>query len=173
MSQANPSKWNEITESLSAFWVERNVRERNALILAITVITLTLIYVVLITPAWTGRTQLEKSLPVLRQQVAQLQALAKQATELASVNALPAVSTNKESIDATLKRSGIKPQSIVFNGDLIKIQLAATPFAAIVTWLDEMQKSSRLSVIDATFEAQGKVGDVNATMTLRRQSMDK
>ena len=73
-----------------------------------------------------------------------------------------------ESIKAALEAKGIKPQSVTLSGGLAKVQLAAVSFAGTLNWLDEMQKTARLSVADANIVVQDKPDTVNATLTLRR-----
>ncbi|HJU71093.1 MAG TPA: type II secretion system protein GspM [Paucimonas sp.] len=160
-------------EPLSAFWIERNARERNALALAALAILLALVYLLLIAPALAGRAQLEKSLPALRQQAAELQALSKQAVALDNNAAPPAATVTKESIEASLARKGLKPQSVVLTGELVKVQLATASFAGIVAWLDEMQKTARLSLAEGNIETLAAIDTVNATLTLRQQKSDK
>lgn len=163
---------NGLLESLAAFWMERNARERKAIALAALVIVLALIYSIFIGPALAGRAQLEKALPPLRQQAAELQLLSKQATALAGVTAPPAVVITKDSLEAALTRRGLKPQSVVLTGELVKVQFESASFAGIVNWLDEMQKNARLSVVEANIEALAPVDMVNATLTLRQQRND-
>lgn len=168
----NLSILNGLLESLAVFWRERNARERKAIVLAALVIVLALIYSIFIGPALAGRAQLEKALPALRQQAAELQLLSKQATALAGVTAPPAVVITKDSLEAALTRRGLKPQSVVLTGELVKLQFESASFAGIVNWLDEMQKNARLSVVEANIEALAPVDMVNATLTLRQQRND-
>jgi general secretion pathway protein M len=165
----NSNRLNGLKESLSAFWMERNARERNVLTLASVVIVLALLYLLFISPALDGRAQLQKNLPALRQQAAELQALAKQASTVAAVSAPPAPVLTKESIEAALARQGLKPQSVVNTGELTKVQLSSSSFSGLVNWLDEMQKTARLSLVEANIEALAPVDTVNASLTLRQQ----
>lgn len=155
-------------QPLSAFWVERNARERSVLVLAALAILLALVWLLLIDPALAGRAQLEKSLPALRQQAAELQALSKQALALDNGAAPPVASATRENIETSLARKGLKPQSVAVTGQLVKVQLAAASFAAIVAWLDEMQKTARLPLAEGNIETLAAVDTVNATLTLRQ-----
>lgn len=156
--------------SFSEFWAARNARERAMLMGAAGVVTLGLAYVLLIGPALAGRDQLNKNLPVLRQQVAHLQALAKEAAVLSENPTAPLLATSKENIEAALARNGLKAQSVMLNGDVVKIQLAAVSFAGTLNWLDEMQKTALLSVVDANIVALTQADTVNAIITLRKPS---
>ena len=159
---------NQSSLSFSEFWAARNARERTLLAVAALVVAFGLGYAVLIDPALTGREQLNRSLPVLRQQVAQLQALAKQAALLSEKPVAPPISMSRENIEAALARNGLKAQNVMLSGDFAKVQLSAVSFASTLYWLEDMQKTARLSATDANIVALDKPDMVNATFTLRQ-----
>lgn len=159
---------NQSRQSLAEFWIARDARERTMLAAAAVAALLGLFYALLIDPALTGRDQLNKNLPELRRQVAQLQVLAKEAVAFSGKSIPPATATSEESIRTALARRGLKPQSVLLTGDLVKVQLAAVSFAGTLEWLDEMQKSARLSVADANIVALAQPDMVNATLILRQ-----
>lgn len=162
-------KLSGVKQTASNFWSERNRRERIMLTAAIVVIVLGLFYLLLIDPAASGRKDLEKKLPALRQQAAEVRALAKEASGLSGSSAAPVPAMTRDSLEASLTRKGLKPQSVTLTGELAKVQLAAVSFAGTVDWLDELQRTARLSVVDANIEAQAQADTVNATVTLRQQ----
>ncbi len=155
-------------QSLSEFWAAREARERAMLVVAVVVIAFGLIYALLIDPALAGRNQLSKNLPVLRQQAAQLQALAKEAAALSGKSVAPVAVMSRESIEAALLRKGLKPQNVTLAGGVAKVQLAAVSFSGTLNWLDEMQKTAQLSVSDANIVALAQPGMVDVTLTLRQ-----
>lgn len=159
---------NQSGQSFSEFWAARNARERAMLAAATIVVALGLIYALLIAPALTGREQLSKNMPVLRQQVAQMQALSKEVKALSGISAPPIPAMSKESIEAALARKGLKPQSVILTGDLAKVQLAAVSFAGTLSWLDDMQKNALLSVTDANIIALAQADIADVTLTLRQ-----
>lgn len=146
----------------------RDARERAMLAVAAVAVALGLFYALLIDPALTGRSQLNKNLPELRQQIALLQALAKEAAALSGKAAKPVTAISEESIKTSLAGKGLKPQSVTLSGDLAKVQLASASFAGTLAWLDDMQKTARLSVVDANIVALAEPDMVNATLTLRQ-----
>lgn len=154
--------------SLAEFWEVRDARERAMLSAAAAVVSFGLIYALLIDPALTGREQLNRNLPLLRQQVAQLQALAKQAEALSGKPATAVAALSRENIEAALARSGLKPQSLISTGDYAKVQLAAVSFAGTLSWLNEMQKTALLYVVDANIVALAQADRVDVTLTLRQ-----
>ena len=152
------------------FWAARDARERFMLAVAALVVAFGLVYILLINPALAGRDSLNKNLPLLRLQVAQMQALAKQAAVLSVKSAVPPAAMSKENIEAALARNGLKPQSVLLTGDYAKVQLASVSFSATMDWLDDMQQTALLSVVDANIVALPKPDMVNATFTLRQPS---
>ena len=159
---------NQSRQSLAEFWIARDARERAMLAAAAATAALGLFYALLIDPALTGRDQLNKNLPELRRQVAQLQELAKEAATFSGKSAPPAAAMSEEGIKTALARKGLKPQSVLLTGDFVKVQLAAVSFSGTLAWLDDMQKSARLSVVDANIVALAQPDTVNATFTLRQ-----
>ena len=154
--------------SFSEFWAARDARERAMLAVAALVVTFGLFYALLIDPALAGRERLNKDLPVLRQQVAQMQAMAKEAAALSGKPAAPPIALSRENIEAALARNGLKPLSVMLTGDFAKVQLAAVSFSGTLNWLDDMQKTALLSVTDANIVALAQPDMVNATITLHQ-----
>lgn len=161
-----------INQAVSEFWNARNERERKQLALALALAVFALVYMLLIEPAYLGREQLKKNLPALRQQATELQALSKDAATLASVSVPPAPEMTRESVEAAMARAGLQSQNIAITGNLAKIQLSSVSFAGMLTWLDEMQKTARISVVEANITAQAQADMVNATLTLRQQKSE-
>jgi general secretion pathway protein M len=99
--------------------------------------------------------------------------MAREASGLAGrASAAPAVVLTQESLEASLARKGIKPQSVVLTGEIAKVQLSAASFAGTIDWLDELRRTAKVSVIDANVEAQAQTDIVNATLTLRQQKSE-
>ncbi|GAA4022232.1 type II secretion system protein GspM [Actimicrobium antarcticum] len=160
---------NRLRDAAAAFWNDRSTKERKQLLIIGSVILAALIYLLLIDPALSGRAQLRKSLPELRQKAAEIQQLSRDAVALAANPAPPPPVITKESMEASLAARGLKPQSVVVTDEVIRLQLTSASFAALIGWLDEVQKTMRLSVIDTTITALTASDMVNATLTLRQQ----
>ncbi|HCN91475.1 MAG TPA: general secretion pathway protein GspM, partial [Oxalobacteraceae bacterium] len=108
----------ELTESVAGFWLERNARERTILTAGAALIMLGLVYAVFFGPALNGRVQLQKSLPSLRQQAADMQAMAREAARLAGVTSPPPAIVTKESVEALLTQKGFKSPTVAVSGDV-------------------------------------------------------
>ncbi|MDF3035533.1 MAG: type secretion system protein [Paucimonas sp.] len=155
-------------DALMAFWAERDARERKILMVGGTALLAILLYMILIGPALTGRAKLNKSLPTLRQQSAEMQMLARQATSLRSTESDSlAVEASDETIGNSLVRRGLKPRSVTQTGNQIRVQLPDSSFSAISAWLAEIQQESGLAVTEIQVDAQKTIDIVNANITLR------
>ncbi|OFZ67904.1 MAG: general secretion pathway protein GspM [Betaproteobacteria bacterium RBG_16_56_24] len=163
---------NQYRQSFSAFLAARDARERALLSAAAVAVLLGLYYALLIGPALAGREHLNRNLPVLRQQAAQLQALSKEAAALSGKTAAPPIAMSKEIIEAALTRNGLKPQSVTLTGDFAKVQFAAVSFSGTLDWLEDMQRTAMLSVADANIVALTIPDTVDATISLRQQRKD-
>lgn len=150
-----------------SFWLARTPKERVYLTVGGIVVLLALVYLLLIDPAIQGRAKLERALPSLHQQNAQMQALAQEAAALGNAAAGAGAPVTREALEQSLTRYGMKPQSVAMLGDFAKVQLNDVPFAKLTAWLDETQRVARASVQDANLVAQGAPGNVNAVLTLR------
>jgi general secretion pathway protein M len=151
------------------YWNARAPRERRILAALGGVVLLALLYLLLIEPAVSGRQQLQKTLPALRSQVSQVQGMSRElsATKPASqANVQPAT---KESIEASLARVGLKPQSVTVSAELIRVQLNGVSFSALSAWIDQVAKALAISVTEASIVAQTQPDIVSATLTLRQQ----
>lgn len=158
-----------LKESFAVFWNARDARERTILSSALVALALLLIYAIFIAPALSGRAQLNKDLPALRQQAAELSAMARQASELANTAVPPASPVTQESVAASLTSRGMKAQSLAVTDDMVRIQLSAVSFSGLLDWIDEQQRTTRLTVIEANFIAQPQSDTVNANLTLKQQ----
>jgi len=160
-------------QALSSFWEQRDQRERLILSVGIAAIVLALLYLLLIEPAISGRERLEKNLPVLRQQAATFQAQAREAATLAGKGTANVPPITREGIESSLSRRGLRAQNLSVTPDLIRLQLPSASFSEMISWLNEMQKASRISVVEASVTALDTSDTVSATLTLRQQKADQ
>lgn len=157
-----------IQQSAAAFWSVRDARERRMLLIAAAVVVAALYYLLLIAPALTGRELLARNTPQLREQVAQLQALSTRATGLTGKTETSVAVMNKETLTAALAAHGLKAKTVSVTGELAQIQLAGVSFTNTLGLLDELQKSSRISVSETKITALPLPDQIDATFTLRQ-----
>lgn len=154
----------------AAWWSARSEQEQRMLSIGGAVVALGLVWGVLVDPALSGRARLQKELPQLNQQVAELQALAGEATQLAAQPVAQPQPLSKDGVAARLQASGLTTQNLAVTGDYIKVEFKGVPFAGLVTWLDAMRREQRVTVQEGGVTQQGPAGQVDANLTLRQES---
>jgi general secretion pathway protein M len=162
------SSLSHLRERASLAWMARTEQERKFLSVGGAVVALALVYAIFIDPALSGSAQLRKDLPRLRQETAQLQALALEAGELARQPVLSPTPMTRETLSAGLLARGMTPTSLTMTGDYAKLQFSGVSFANLVSWLDAQRREGKVLVQDAQFGAQSPAGNVDATLTLRQ-----
>ena len=163
-----PNKFNQLKESALVYWNGRTEQERRFLAIGGAVVALALLYAVFIDPALTGRAQLRKALPELRQQAAQVQSLAAEAAELARQPVTQVVPMTRESLTSSLAARGLKAETITLTGEVARVQVKGASFAGLVTWLDAQRRESHVTAQDVNLVAQGGEGLVDGAVTLRQ-----
>jgi len=166
MSKTNP--FQELRLRADAFWQVRTEQERKLLRIGGIVVGLGLFYGVLVDPALTGRATLQKTLPELHQQAAEMQNMAREAQALQGQNNIAPTPMTRDNLTAGLAARGLTAQSLNVTGEYAKLQFTGAQYAGIVAWLDAIRIESRIAVVDASFTAQDAPGVVNASLTLRQ-----
>ena len=164
------AKFGALRERALAYWLARTEQERKFLGVGAAIVVVSLVYALLLAPALEGRDTLQRSLPALRQQAAQLQTLAAEASTLAATPAPAAPPMTREALLASMGQRGLTAGSITMTGEYAKVQLNGVSFANLVSWLDAQRRENRIQVQDAAFTALAAVGQVDATLTLRQNN---
>jgi general secretion pathway protein M len=159
-----------VVQTSSRYWAERNLREQRMLLAGMAAILATLIYLLLVAPAQTGIARYNRSLPEMRQQVAQLQALTQEAVTLPQGDAAAATAPlTREGLEASLQRRGLKAESLSASGETVRVELKSASFSSLTEWLNEARVGFQLAVSEATVTAQPTPDVVNASLVLRQQ----
>jgi general secretion pathway protein M len=162
--------YHQLKDRLALYWLARTGQERKFLAAGAAVAVLALLYSLFIGPALAGRAQLQKDLPLARQQAAQLQALAREAGDLANQPVPQLTPMTRDSLSASLAARSITPQALTMTGEYAKLQVSGVSFANLVSWLDAQRRENRIMVQDASVTAQSKEGQVDATLTLHQNA---
>ena len=157
-----------LRERALAYWLARTEQERKFLAIGAAVVLVALVYALLLAPAIEGRDRLQRSLPQLRQQAAQLQTMAAEAGALAANPAPPPAPMTREALTASLAQRSLVPGSLTLTGEYAKVQFNNVSFANLVAWLDAQRRENRIQVQDAAFTRLPAAGQVDATLTLRQ-----
>ena len=158
----------QLKERMAVWWLARTEQERKYLTVGGAISVAALVYVIGIDPALTGRDALRKQLPELRQQSAELQAMALEASQLASRPVVQPTPMTEASLKASLTARGITPTSIGVTGEYVKLQMSGVSFANLVMWLDAQRRENRITVQDMVATPQGAPGQVDAAITLHQ-----
>ena len=163
------SSFGNLKSQLAVDWLARTEQERKFLTIGGGVVLGALVYLLFISPAVTGRAQLQKALPQLRQDAAQLRTMALEAGDLARQPPAQGTPMARETLAASLTAMGMNPQSLTLTGEFAKVSLTGVPFSSLVAWFDTQRREGRINVQDATISAAGEGGKVDATFTLRQE----
>lgn len=165
---------NGFKDKLALYWMARTEQERKFLSVGGAIAMLALVYGVFLAPALEGSARLRKELPLLKQQKAQLEALAKTAAELSGQTAPQVTPMSRETLSASLSARGIKPESLTMTGEFAKVQVSAVAFSNLMAWLDAQRLENRISVLEAAITLPNAPspppGQVDATVTLRQNT---
>lgn len=157
-------------ERLALAWLARTEQERKVLAIGAALAALALVYGLFVAPALAGKAALEKELPQLRTQNAQLRAMALEAGELARQPVVQVTPMTRESLTASLAAVSITPQSVAMTGEFARLQLSGVSFANLVGWLDAQRRENRVGVQESTVTALAVAGQVDASLTLRQDA---
>jgi general secretion pathway protein M len=158
----------QFKESVTLYWLGRTEQERKFLGAGGAVVVLALVYSVAIDPALTGKANLQRDLPKLRLQAAELQALALEAGDLARQPPVQPAPMTKEALSASLLARSLTPASLSVTGEYAKLQFTGVSFANLEGWLETQRRENRAAVLEATFTGQTPAGNVDATLTLHQ-----
>lgn len=163
-------KINAVRANAAAWWSVRTEQEQRMLSIGGAVVALGLVWGVLIDPALSGRAELQVRLPKDNQQLAEMQALAGEATQLAAQPVAQPQPLSKDGVAARLQAAGLSTQNLAVTGDYIKVEFKGVPFAGLVSWLDAIRREQRVTVQEGSVTQQGAAGQVDASLTLRQES---
>jgi general secretion pathway protein M len=158
-------------DALRQFWAERAPRERSILAAGGALLALVLVYWLLIEPAWTGITRLERSLPQLRANAAELESLLSEVRALRARAGVANVSAAEArgAIDASLARSGVKAARVVplSDGDM-QLTFSDVSFGHWAPWLAgiERELGARATAVTVTGR-DATPGNVDVELALR------
>jgi general secretion pathway protein M len=157
-------------DALLQFWSERAPREKAILLSGAAVIVAAIVYLLLVEPANSGITRLERGLPQMRAQAAKLESLL---GEVKSLRARPPVATltpqeTRAAIDKTLASVGLKAARIVplSDGDL-QLTFTNVSFAAWAQWLASVERELGARAVSVTANATPTPGNVDVELALR------
>lgn len=160
-------------EAAIQYWRGLAARERRLVGVAAAVVAVAVVYLALFEPAWQGRAKLQRELPVLRAQLAQVGALAGEAQRLGT---MPAVAGSVEALRASLEQSvkaaGLSANlaSLEVSDGLFDLRFREVSHAPWLDWLDTTVRETRLRVATATVTREAAPGVVSVRLVLEAPS---
>lgn len=139
-------------ENLLQKWASLAPRDRRMLLIAGAFLAVIIFWQVLLEPAWVGRQRLEKSLPTLRAELAQMDSLAAEAKELANAADAPVEPAARIAtrLEQSLQARGMDKEAakVQVQGDIIEVRFHQAPFENWIFWLDGAVRETRTRIVD-------------------------
>lgn len=159
----------QLNEAWSSFWDARDAREKMLLTWGGLFLSCVLIYLILWAPAQDGRTRLQRTLPAMQQQLAQMTAQAAEARALAASTqgGIPTGGALQEALTASLTEHGFGVPQVQRVGEGVQIQLKNASFPAWTQWLDGARQQFKVQVREAHVTALKTDGQVDLTAVLQ------
>jgi general secretion pathway protein M len=133
---------------LRAWWLGLGRRERAMTAAAGSFALLALLYLIAIEPAWKARERLGAELPRLREQVAEVNALAQEAKGLTSRGvAVESAATAKTALEQSLARANLGSVRVaVLDERRVAVSAKTVPVTQWLAWAEEAARESRLRI---------------------------
>lgn len=151
-------------------------REQRMVAGALVVLSLALGYLVLFEPAYKGIREADRDLPVLRSEVAQLDALSGEARRLAALpDGQRSPQATRQALEGSIDAAGLRGQlaELKLSGEVFDLRFKEVAFAAWLDWMDAALRETRLRVVDAVVQREAQPGKVSVKLSLelpRRES---
>ena len=159
-------------EPARARWNALGARERRVASALAGFLGAALFYLLVWSPIESGLAKARVRLASAQAQLARVQ---EQSAQVASVRAAPRV-TQPANLAAALgqaaERQGLREQLKRVDAEganAVRVQIEGAPFAALMSWLVELQQQFGLRAESATFERGANPGTVNGRLLLRAQ----
>ena len=158
-------KTEQLNQTLAQFWGERTPREKTLLGWGGAVLAVAIAYSVLWSPAQEGRARIQRELPAMRHELAQMTAQANEAKSLAAAaqGVAPTGLALKDALTASLSDHGLQGAQVQIVGNGVQIQMKNVSFPAWAQWLDDARRQFKVQVGEAHATALKEDGKVDLT----------
>lgn len=156
---------------MRAIWRGMAARERRLVGVAAGVVLLALAWTVAVEPAWQGRLKLATELPRTRAQLAQLEAMAEEAAQIAAVpRTAESARVQRAGLEASVRAAGLTSHlaQMTVSGDLFDLRFKGVAFDAWLVWLEGALREIRLRVTDVEVSREPQPGRVSVRLILER-----
>ncbi len=160
----------DLQRFLIPLWRERTLRER-AVLGALAALILALVgYGLFWQPASDNIGRLQQELPLMRSELARMQAMAAElaASRSHTAAAVPAGTDLPAALQRSLQEMGLSAQKLTTRPDgRIVLEWRDAPFSRMADWLDQARQKWRVRVVEGHMERALHPGDINAHLVLR------
>jgi general secretion pathway protein M len=149
----SPQRASSPFAALAGRWQAMSPRERRLVVVASLVLTVGLVWGLLIDPAMRGRARLATELPALRAQLGQMEALSAEAKRLGGAGGAKLTAAQvREELERSAGVAGLRANLAKTQAEAgrIEMQFVDAPFAAWLGWLDGVQRTLRLRVLQVS-----------------------
>ncbi|HHV7524960.1 TPA: type II secretion system protein GspM [Burkholderia orbicola] len=162
-------KTEQLNQTLAQFWGERTPREKTLLGWGGAVLAIAIAYSVLWSPAQEGRSRIQRELPAMRHELAQMTAQANEAKSLAAAaqGVAPTGLALKDALTASLSDHGLQGAQVQIVGNGVQIQMKNVSFPAWTQWLDDARRQFKVQVGEAHATALKDDGQVDLTAVMQ------
>ena len=162
-------KTEQLNQTLTQFWGERSQREKMLLGWGGAVLAVAIAYSVLWSPAQEGRARIQRELPNMRRELAQMTAQANEAKSLtaAAQGVAPTGLALKDALTASLSDHGMQGAQVQIVGNGVQIQMKNVSFPAWTQWLDDARRQFKVQVGEAHATALKDDGQVDLTAVMQ------
>lgn len=162
-------KTEQLNQTLAQFWGERSQREKLLLGWGGAVLAVAIAYSVLWSPAQEGRARIQRELPTMRRELAQMTAQANEAKSLtaAAQGVAPTGLALKDALTASLSDHGLQGAQVQIVGNGVQIQMKNVSFPAWTQWLDDARRQFKVQVGEAHATALKDDGQVDLTAVMQ------
>jgi general secretion pathway protein M len=157
-------------QGLLQLWRERAPRERRILLAGAAFLAIATTYAALIAPAASGVARLQRLLPQVRDQAAQLEALVVEARELRAKPpaANPGAGDARTALDKSLESAAlpVARRSAAANGD-VRLNFTNVPYARWTAWLAASEQAFGVRAVSVRAKPGETAGNADIELTLR------
>ncbi|MDE2259149.1 MAG: type II secretion system protein M [Betaproteobacteria bacterium] len=157
-------------QAIVSLWRARSLRERAVLGALAALLLALVVYGLFWQPAMENIGRLQQELPLMRSELARLQAMAAElnVSRKRTAVAVPAGAELETALRQSLRDMGLPTQKFETRPDgRIMLEWHDAPFSTMADWLDQVRQKWRVSVVEAHVERALHPGDVNAHLVLR------
>jgi general secretion pathway protein M len=154
--------------SARAWWQGLARRERRMVACATALLAVALLYMIGIEPAWRARARLERDIPQLQEQLAELEALQDEARLLRQkgVASVASGGSLQASLERSLARAGVAAKLSPNGERSVAVNATSVPAQSWFAWLEEFCREGRVRVVRARVTRAGAAGVVDADVGL-------